>query len=123
MSDHKTTTMREPTITANASPCGAEGAPLATYYILSIKNGPVGNDLLWWRPGNAGYTVVLESAGVYTQADIDAHPHYNNGVDTLAIPVAEVERRAVRVVPSDDLLALKALGYRAGDTQSPTADK
>lgn len=113
MSDHKQTTMREPTITADAFPRDADGAPLATYYILSIKNGPAGNDLLWWRPDNAGYTVVLESAGVYTQADIDEHPrYYNDGTDTVAVPVAEVERRAVRVVPSDDLLALKVLRYR-----------
>lgn len=92
------------------------------YYILSLKNGPAGDALLWWRPNNAGYTITLEAAGVYTQAEVDAHPrYYNDGENTVAVPVAEAEARAFRVVGIDDQQAMVASRYRAADTQSASA--
>lgn len=92
--------------------------PREGYYILCLKTGAMGDSLLWWRPNNAGYTVALERAGVYTQADLDAHPrYYNNGETTLAVPVAEAEARTMRVVSSDHLRALVA-SLRGADTHA-----
>lgn len=92
------------------------------YYILSL-NVMSSDTLLWWTPKGSCLTSALERAGVFTQAEIDANPRYNNGVDTVAVPVAQVEARAVRVVCGEDMRALKALGYRPVDTQpAPTGD-
>ncbi len=49
------------------------------YRIWSIKWGK------WWGPDNGGYTSDINSAGVYTQQDIDKSPdYYNNLTNTEA---------------------------------------
>ena len=57
--------------------------PREGYYILCLKTGPAGDSLLWWRPNNAGYTIALEAAGVYTQADLDALAREHLGFASL----------------------------------------
>ena len=69
------------------------------YHILDMgaKKGDV---CIWWRSSCAGYTRLLEDAGIYSQAEIDEHPDYfNNGVTTKAIPVLQVELFARKHVP------------------------
>lgn len=54
------------------------------YYILSLRYGDDGT-CTWWRPNNAGYTGVLESAGKYTEDDALTEYH-NDGVNAIAVP-------------------------------------
>lgn len=39
------------------------------YYIESVKHGPVGNSVLWWRHNSAGYTTNIADAGLYDEHD------------------------------------------------------
>ena len=68
------------------------------FFILSLRW--TREDLItWWCPNNSGYTCVLEQAGRYTREQVEQLPgYYNNGETTLALPCAEVEAEAVRVV-------------------------
>lgn len=69
------------------------------FYILSLKWTRGGDLLTWWAPNNSGYTSVIELAGRYSRADVEAKQgYYNNGDSTLAIPCAEVDAVAQRVV-------------------------
>lgn len=63
------------------------------YYILSLKWTRKREPYVsFWRPNNAGYCWPLEWAGVYTSEQIaDAPRYYNDGENTLAVPVGVVE--------------------------------
>lgn len=66
-----------------------------TFYILSLKwTKQKDENATWWRPDSKGYTTNLEHAGIYTEAQI-AQRHYNDGVDTIAVPV-ELAREFAR---------------------------
>lgn len=68
------------------------------YFILSLR-WTKENYATWWCPNNSGYTSVIDDAGRYSRADVDACPgYYNNGHTTIAIPCADVENAAQRVV-------------------------
>ena len=41
--------------------------PPGDLYYLQDSRQYVGNSMLWWRAGGAGYTTNLEEAGVFTQ--------------------------------------------------------
>jgi len=71
----------------------------AYYYILSLKHTRGENLCLWWGPGNCGYVADLDSAGVYSQQQIDEKPdYYNNGVDTVAVRMEEAHKHQRFVV-------------------------
>lgn len=56
------------------------------YYILSLKHSPLAGMAVWWGPNDCGYYTDLDSAGIYTQGQVDAAPkYYNNGETTAAI--------------------------------------
>jgi hypothetical protein len=80
--------------------------PNDEFYILSLK-WTRGDLVTWWAPNNSGYTTVLERAGRYSKADVDAEAgYYNDGVNTMAIPCEVVEKHAQRVVMADSLTKL-----------------
>jgi hypothetical protein len=72
----------------------------ATYYILSLKHSPApGGMSVWWGPNNCGYYCDLNSAGIYSQEEIDSNPGYlNNGVDTRAVERISVVQAARSMV-------------------------
>ncbi len=80
--------------------------PHTEFYIVSLYHS-AGDNILWWRPKNAGYTVALEQAGRYTQADLDAHPGYYQSERNMAVPCGIAESLASRVVDSGHLVKLK----------------
>jgi hypothetical protein len=57
------------------------------YIILSLKHSE-GITHCFWRPNDAGYTILPWAAGIYTKEDIDQNPkYYNDGYNTLAKPL------------------------------------
>ena len=82
------------------------GETAQPYVILSLKwtRGPI---LTWWQPGDMGYTTLLDKAGLYDKADIDARPeYYNNERETLAIPYTQAALMVKQTVLLDNLTAL-----------------
>lgn len=72
---------------------------MKNYYILSLKHSPSRGMAVWWGPHNSGYYCDIESAGLYTQEQIDANPtYYNNGVTTLAVEEVDVVQASRRTV-------------------------
>lgn len=70
------------------------------YVIYSLK-WTRGDNIIWWGPDNCGYTVRLEDAGKYTLEQIQQKPdYYNDGVNTLAIPLEVAQELTVQVVPN-----------------------
>ncbi len=68
------------------------------FYILSLKwtrEVPT-----WWGPNDGGYVWALEDAGRYSRQQVEANQsYYNDGIDTMAIPVEAADAAAKRFVP------------------------
>ena len=57
------------------------------FIILSLKHSE-GNTPCFWKSNDAGYTIFPWAAGIYSKESIEASPsYYNNGYDTIAIPL------------------------------------
>jgi len=68
------------------------------FFVLSLK-WTRGDVLTWWAPDAMGYTTLIEQAGRFSLEQVTAKPYYyNNGESSIAIPCAEVEAAADRVV-------------------------
>lgn len=83
-----------------------ESPPMSGYYVLSISHSAGSRYLSWWGPRQAGYTLSLGSAGLYTDREIAAQRgRLNNGRTTLAVPCELASRHQgsgpVRAVPND----------------------
>lgn len=78
------------------------------YYILSLKwTRDRNRQIVWWGPGNSGYTEDLAAAGVYTEEQVRDQPdYYNNRESTIAVPVEEAAKLAYRSVSTADVEAL-----------------
>lgn len=83
------------------------------YVILSLKHS-VGKTPCFWRPKNAGYTIYPWSAGIYTKEQVDADPnYYNDGANSLAIPLTEKGLQRIGFKCSYDPKQAKQLGREA----------
>jgi hypothetical protein len=67
------------------------------YYVLSIKRTE-GYVLTWYRPKAQGYTIYLESAGKFTEEEVE-ESGYNNGEVTLAVLCELADEASYRCVP------------------------
>lgn len=82
------------------------------FYVLSIRWSEERECATWWGPDGSGYSMFLENAGVYTQAEVEKHS-LNDGVRTMAIPVKtarDLARSAVHNNEWDSLLAARLAG-------------
>lgn len=80
------------------------------FFILSMRRTR-GESLTWWCPNNSGYTSTLEQAGRYSRSAVEGNlAYYDNGTTTLAIPCADVESVAGRVVPNSSTLLERLTG-------------
>jgi hypothetical protein len=62
---------------------------MTKYLILSLSHSTK-TQPCWWRENCAGHTNYVVSAGKYTAEEINSDPdYYNNGRDTMAIPMTE----------------------------------
>lgn len=41
-------------------------------YLIMFKDGPMGDNVLWWRPDRSGYTVDVDQAGRYSKAEAES---------------------------------------------------
>lgn len=89
------------------------------FYLASVKHTRRDSlHILWWGPGDCGYTPVLGRAGVYTLEAIKAHPgYYHNGHSTVAVPLVAV---APLCVPQPHVELRH--GGRFYDTPGPVVD-
>lgn len=72
------------------------------FFILDVEETRRADQCLWWRPENSGYTIRLDLAGRYSEAQVRSQPsYYNNGHATIAVPCDVVLEHAVHVVPSN----------------------
>jgi hypothetical protein len=80
---------------------GDTPAPVHGFYLACFKHKDLGGSVLWWRPGDAGYSPDLEQAGIYT----DLQPGYHDSDHTVPVPVAFIDSLRVRrtVDPGDSL--------------------
>ena len=86
------------------------------FYIASLYHTR-GESICWFNPNNCGYTLTLDTAGVYTQADLDANPGYYDSDRNRAIPCAEVAAVARHLVTVDSEKLRKLVSevdFRAG---------
>lgn len=57
------------------------------YYIISLKY-TTKKELVFWRSNDAGYTTIIQQAGIYSEEEVKAQPtYYNNGYETIALPI------------------------------------
>ena len=76
------------------------------YFILSLAHHGLDENALWWCPDDKGYTKDLNKAGRYTYEQVEANAHYyDNGVETRAVPVEEVELMAQNTINGTDARA------------------
>ncbi len=65
------------------------------FFILDLRSLGMWRGMLWWMPNDCGYTENLTQAGRYTREQVENNPrYYNNGEETLAVPVALVLKHA-----------------------------
>lgn len=96
---------------SEACPCGAVDTPAVSglYYLIQYQQFN-GDSVIWWRPNSSGYTIRIDEAGRYPEAEarrIEAI----RGLDK-AVPVEVAEAAASRHVVADDLYkARDAAGF------------
>lgn len=79
---------------------------MSDFFVLSLK-WTRGDLLTWWAPEAMGYTTLIEQAGRFTVEQVTTKGYYyNNGESSIAIPCADVEAAACRVVMDHRILAL-----------------
>lgn len=84
------------------------------FYVIDISRERRGDVLMFWKPKDCGYTTALEQAGKYTREQIFARlDYYSNGTETIAVPCAEVDSHAVRVVGNGDWTRRELMRRRA----------
>lgn len=79
------------------------------YIILSLKHSEK-TQPCFWRANDAGYTIFPWAAGIYQKEEIDANPkYYNNGYDTVAIPLSNGGLESIGFKCSMDLKKVEAM--------------
>lgn len=59
------------------------------YIILSVSHSSK-DEPIYWRANDSGYINVPWGAGIYSEEQVKANPkYYNNGYDTIAIPLTD----------------------------------
>lgn len=83
------------------------------FIILSLKHSE-GRQPCFWRPDNAGYTMMPWAAGIYTKDQVDSDPgYYHDGVNTLAIPLTNAGLESIGLKCQIDLEDVKKLAKQA----------
>lgn len=73
------------------------------YYLLSLKWSKHNYQYSWWGPNNSGYTTDIQTAGIYTEEEINNNKSYYSNTSTMPIPVELVEKaKKIVAVPSLD---------------------
>lgn len=82
---------------------------MADQYIILSKKHMKGNQPVFWKDNDAGYTIYPFAAGVYDRKDVEAKPwYYNDGHNAIAIPLTESNLNAIGFKCSVNLLKLNA---------------
>lgn len=83
------------------------------FVILSLKHSE-GKKPCFWRPDNSGYTNFPWGAGIYSKDEVESDPgYYNDGVNTLAIPLSNSGLESIGFNCSMDLDKVAALSKQA----------
>lgn len=82
------------------------------YIILSLTKSNPGEPV-FWRANNCGFTYFPFNAGLYAECTINAdQAYYNNGHDTLAIPLTEEGLKSIGFITSFDIDLVKQLAVK-----------
>lgn len=73
------------------------------YYIWSKERGCWGNDMVFWRPHDCGYTSHIDEAGQYTAPQCEERC----GKDDIAFPIELVDELSHRAIDIQKLKELK----------------
>ena len=74
---------------------------MSEFYIVSVKwSRRTDKYITFWRPDDKGYAYPLSWSGKYSADNVMAHlGYYNNGDDTIAVPVEIVDPLSVAPEP------------------------
>lgn len=93
-------------------------------YYLQDSRTYVGNDVLWWRKGGAGYTTDLREAEVYTKADaISLHQARETDIPWPKAYIDERTRPAVDMQYISREQALEGTGIVLVKPQKPKKER
>lgn len=67
------------------------------YYLLSIKHSKY-DQYSWWGPNDSGYTANIQTAGIYTEEQINSRKNYYSNKGVMPVPVEVVEQAVKTVV-------------------------
>lgn len=78
-------------------------------FYLQDSRGYVGNDILWWRKGNKGYTTNLEEAALFSRSEATAQnqdrhtdiPWPKDYIDQKARPAVDMQYVDIKEALSD----------------------
>lgn len=76
------------------------------YIIISLTHG-AGDEPMFWRANDAGYTTSPFAAGIYSEEQVKARPnYYNDGYSAVAIPLTDQAMESIGFTCSFDEKAI-----------------
>lgn len=93
-------------------------------YVIVCLERSTNEELVFWRPDNAGYTSWPFAAGIYTEEQVKNRPYYyNDGLKTAALGLDERTWEMLRFKCGMDLQKLRDLTRTRVKKAAPDANQ